>query len=219
MIASMIRGALRQRLVVLVIALSLMVAGMFAVKKLSVDAFPDVTNVQVLIATQSTGRSPEEMERFITVPLEISMTGLPGLTEMRSLNKSGLSIITLVFTDTTNVYFARQLVTERLIEVTPRMPVGIVPVLGPVSTGLGEVYQYTLERPDDGQRTPDAAQHGGRRRERGRRIPRYAAGPRDRGLGPQSWPPCEPDESPLHADGCCDGRRGRRVDGRAGVNG
>jgi cobalt-zinc-cadmium resistance protein CzcA len=80
------------------------------------------------------------------------MTGLPGLVEMRSLNKSGLSIITLVFTDATNVYFARQLVTERLIEVTPRMPAGIVPVLGPVSTGLGEVYQYTLERPDDGQR-------------------------------------------------------------------
>ncbi len=80
------------------------------------------------------------------------MTGLPGLVEMRSLNKSGLSIITLVFTDKTDVYFARQLVTERLIEVTPRMPAGIAPVLGPVSTGLGEVYQYTLERPDDGQR-------------------------------------------------------------------
>src|SRR5688572_4318984 len=99
MIESLIRAALKQRLIVVVIALALMVAGAFAVKKLSVDAFPDVTNVQVLIATQSTGRSPEEMERFITVPLEISMTGLPGLTEMRSLNKNGLSLITLVFTD------------------------------------------------------------------------------------------------------------------------
>lgn len=88
----------------------------------------------------------------MTVPLEIAMTGLPGLAEMRSLNKSGLSIITLVFTDETDVYFARQLVTERLIEVTPRMPQGIVPVLGPVSTGLGEVYQYTLDHPDDGER-------------------------------------------------------------------
>jgi cobalt-zinc-cadmium resistance protein CzcA len=88
----------------------------------------------------------------VTVPLEIAMTGLPGLAEMRSLNKSGLSIITLVFTDATDVYFARQLVTERLIEVTPRMPEGIVPVLGPVSTGLGEVYQYTLDHPDDGKR-------------------------------------------------------------------
>ena len=150
MIESIIRGALRQRLVVLVIALALMTAGIFAVKKLSVDAFPDVTNVQVLIATQSTGRSPEEMERFITVPLEISMTGLPGLTEMRSLNKNSLSLITLVFTDDTNVFFARQLVMERLSEVMEKMPTGVTPVLGPVSTGLGEVYQYTLDKKTDG---------------------------------------------------------------------
>ncbi|MFN5151478.1 MAG: efflux RND transporter permease subunit, partial [Burkholderiales bacterium] len=95
--------------------------------------------------------------RFVTIPLEIAMTGLPGLVEMRSLNKSGLSIITLVFTDQTDVYFARQLVTERLIEVRGNLPPGISPVLGPVSTGLGEVYQYTLDHPDDGQRelTPE----------------------------------------------------------------
>jgi len=125
--------------------------------KLSVDAFPDVTNVQVQVATEALGRSPEEIERFVTIPLEIAMTGLPGLVEMRSLNKSGLSIITLVFTDQTDVYFARQLVTERLIEVRGNLPPGISPVLGPVSTGLGEVYQYTLDHPDDGQRelTPE----------------------------------------------------------------
>ena len=153
MIASIIRSALRQRLVILVIALALMATGIFAVKKLSVDAFPDVTNVQVLIATQSTGRSPEEMERFVTVPLEISMTGLPGLTEMRSLNKNGLSLITLVFTDDTNVFFARQLVMERLSEVMEKMPTGVTPVLGPVSTGLGEVYQYTLDKKSDSTST------------------------------------------------------------------
>ncbi|RGE45616.1 AcrB/AcrD/AcrF family protein [Comamonas testosteroni] len=152
MIASMIRAALSQRLVVIVLALVMCGFGLRAAMNLSVDAFPDVTNVQVQIATEAPGRSPEEIERFVTVPLEIAMTGLPGLTEMRSLNKSGLSIITLVFTDATDVYFARQLVTERLIEVTPRMPSGIVPVLGPVSTGLGEVYQYTLDHPDDGKR-------------------------------------------------------------------
>lgn len=152
MIASMIRAALGQRLIVVVLALVVCGFGLRAAMKLSVDAFPDVTNVQVQIATEAPGRSPEEIERFVTVPLEIAMTGLPGIVEMRSLNKSGLSIITLVFTDATDVYFARQLVTERLIEVTPRMPSGIVPVLGPVSTGLGEVYQYTLEKPDDGQR-------------------------------------------------------------------
>ncbi|MDP8568573.1 efflux RND transporter permease subunit [Methylophilus aquaticus] len=153
MIESMIRGALKQRLIVLVIAVALIIAGLFAVKKLSVDAFPDVTNVQVQIATQATGKSPEEVERFITVPLEIAMTGLPGLTEMRSLNKNALSLITLVFTDDTNVYFARQLVMERLMEVMERMPKGITPILGPVSTGLGEVYQYTLDKPGDGKTT------------------------------------------------------------------
>ncbi len=152
MIESLIRGALQQRLIVIVVAVALMIAGVFAVQKLSVDAFPDVTNIQVQIATQSSGRSPEEVERFITVPLEMSMTGLPGLTEMRSLNKNGLSLITLVFTDSTDVYFARQLVMERLMEVMERMPMGVTPVLGPVSTGLGEVYQYTLERDDDGKR-------------------------------------------------------------------
>ncbi|MDR3063904.1 MAG: CusA/CzcA family heavy metal efflux RND transporter [Comamonas sp.] len=152
MIASMIRAALSQRLVVVVLALVMCAFGLRAAMNLSVDAFPDVTNVQVQVATEAPGRSPEEIERFVTVPLEIAMTGLPGLAEMRSLNKSGLSIITLVFTDATDVYFARQLVTERLIEVTPRMPEGIVPVLGPVSTGLGEVYQYTLDHPDDGER-------------------------------------------------------------------
>ncbi len=161
MITSMIRAALGQRLVVVVLALVVCGFGLRAATKLSVDAFPDVTNVQVQVATEAPGRSPEEIERFVTVPLEIAMTGLPGLTEMRSLNKSGLSIITLVFTDKTDVYFARQLVMERMLEVTPRMPEGIVPVLGPVSTGLGEVYQYTLERPDDGQRalTPEELAH------------------------------------------------------------
>ncbi|MFM8390863.1 MAG: efflux RND transporter permease subunit, partial [Methylophilaceae bacterium] len=121
MIESLIRGALRQRLVVVVLSLALLGFGVMALKKLSVDAFPDVTNVQVLIATQAIGKSPEEVERFITVPLEISMTGLPGLTEMRSLNKNGLSLITLVFTDSTNVYFARQLVMERMMEVADRL--------------------------------------------------------------------------------------------------
>ncbi|MFH1814255.1 MAG: efflux RND transporter permease subunit [Pseudomonadota bacterium] len=152
MIEALVRGALKQRLVIVVIALCLLAFGLDAARKLSVDAFPDVTNVQVQIATDAPGRSPEEVERFITVPVEIGMTGLPGLEEMRSLNKPGLSLITLVFTDKTDLYFARQLVMERLLEVRERMPAGVVPVLGPVSTGLGEVYQYTLVKPDDGDR-------------------------------------------------------------------
>jgi cobalt-zinc-cadmium resistance protein CzcA len=152
MIDALVRAAITHRLIVVVVALVLFAFGLNAARRLSVDAFPDVTNVQVQIATEAVGRSPEEVERFVTVPIEIGMTGLPGLTEMRSLNKPGLSLITLVFTDKTDVYFARQLVLERLIEIAGRLPVGITPVLGPVSTALGEVYQYTLERPDDGTR-------------------------------------------------------------------
>ncbi|AXS78814.1 efflux RND transporter permease subunit [Dechloromonas sp. HYN0024] len=153
MIESLVRAALKQRLVVAVVATVLFFFGLDAARHLSVDAFPDVTNVQVQIATEASGRSPEEVERFATVPLEVAMTGLPGLEEMRSLNKPGLSLITLVFNDKTDVYFARQLVMERLLEVGSRLPAGITPVLGPVSTGLGEVYQYTLERADDGDQT------------------------------------------------------------------
>ncbi|MBS0278240.1 MAG: efflux RND transporter permease subunit, partial [Proteobacteria bacterium] len=149
---SLLQAILRQRLIVVVIALILFAFGVNALNRLSVDAFPDVTNVQVQIATEAPGRSPEEVERFVTVPVEIAMTGLPGLTEMRSLNKPALSLITLVFTDETNVYFARQLVTERLIEARERLPEGITPTLGPVSSALGEVYQYTLENPNDGER-------------------------------------------------------------------
>ncbi len=153
MIEGLIRFSLSQRVLVAVLAVAILIAGAFATKRLSVDAFPDVTNIQVQVATEAPGRPPAEVERFITVPVEIAMTGLPGLTEMRSLNRNGISIVTLVFTDKTDVYFARQLVLERLIEVRGSLPEGITPVLGPVSTGLGEVYQYTIEHPND--RGPD----------------------------------------------------------------
>src|ERR1700749_1065878 len=141
MLKSLIASALRQRLILVVVALILLAFGVNAAQHLSVDAFPDVTNIQVQIATEAPGKSPEEVERFITVPIEIGMTGLPGLTDMRSLNKPGLSLITLVFEDGKGVYFERQLVNERLSELRGRMPEGIAPVLGPVSNALGEVYQ------------------------------------------------------------------------------
>lgn len=152
MIEKIVRLSLKQRLLVVIIAIILMVAGLLATKRLSVDAFPDVTNVQIQVASEAPGRSPEEVERFVTIPIELGMTGLPGLTEMRSLNRNGLSVITLVFTEKTDLYFARQLVTERLIEVASKMPVGITPVMAPPSTGLGEIYQYTLDHPSDGDR-------------------------------------------------------------------
>src|SRR5215831_3091566 len=152
MLSAVLQSSLKQRVVIVVLALISLAFGIDATRKLSVDAFPDVTNVQVQVATEVPGRSPDEVERVVTVPVEIGMTGLPGLTEMRSQNEHGLSIVTLVFTDSTPLYFARQLVSERLWDVRSRLPEGIVPVLGPVSTALSEVYQYTLESPNDGKR-------------------------------------------------------------------
>jgi len=101
-IRSLISWALSQRVVVVALALALAGLGLAGMRKLSVDAFPDVTNVQVQIATEAVGRSPQEVERAVTIPVEIAMTGLPGLTEMRSLNRPALSLITLVFTDKTD---------------------------------------------------------------------------------------------------------------------
>jgi heavy metal efflux system protein len=151
MIRALITWSLQSRIVLVVITLVVAAFGVLSLPKLSVDAFPDVTNVQVQIATEAPGRSPEETERFVTVPIENSMRGLPGLTEMRSLNRNGLSLITLVFTDASDIFFSRQLVLERLIEIRSVLPIGVSPVLGPVSTGLGEVYQYTLEKASDGK--------------------------------------------------------------------
>lgn len=152
MVDALVRQALAHRVVVVALALVALAAGIQATRSLSVDAFPDVTSIQVQVATEVPGRSPDEVERIVTVPVEIGMTGLPGMTEMRSQNEPGLSIVTLVFDDDTPQYFARQLVAERLGDVRARLPEGITPVLGPVSTALSEVYQYTLERADDGER-------------------------------------------------------------------
>lgn len=152
MLHRIVDAALRHRIIVIVVAVIALAAGISATLKLSVDAFPDVTNIQVQVATEVQGRSPDEVERLVTVPVEIGMTGLPGMTEMRSQNEPGLSIVTLVFTDSTPQYFARQLVSERLGDIRSHLPEGIVPVLGPVSTALSEVYQYTLENPSDGKR-------------------------------------------------------------------
>ncbi|MFL6426621.1 MAG: efflux RND transporter permease subunit [Acidobacteriaceae bacterium] len=149
MLHTIVASALRQRLILLVVAVVLLGFGIHAAQHLSVDAFPDVTNIQVQIATEAAGKSPEEVERFVTVPIEIAMTGLPGMTDMRSLNKPGLSLITLVFTDESNLYRERQMVSERLSEVRDRMPPGVSPVLGPITNALGEVFQYTLEEPDE----------------------------------------------------------------------
>lgn len=149
MLQSLISSALRHRIILVVVSIAMVGFGISAAMHLSVDAFPDVANVQVQIAAEAPGKSPEEVERFVTIPLEIAMTGLPGMTDMRSLNKPGLSLITLVFDDASNLYLERQMVSERLAEVRDHMPEGVNPVLGPITNALGEVYQYTLEAPGD----------------------------------------------------------------------
>jgi cobalt-zinc-cadmium resistance protein CzcA len=153
MLNALVGASLKQRLIVLVFAAVALLAGIDATRKLSVDAFPDVTNIQVQVATVVDGRSPDEVERLVTIPVEVTMTGLPGLVELRSQNEPGISIVTLVFTDSTPQYFARQLVLERLGDLRSRLPEGIIPELGPVSTALSEVYQYTIEHPRDGKRS------------------------------------------------------------------
>jgi cobalt-zinc-cadmium resistance protein CzcA len=147
MIASVLEFSLRQRILVLGVACLLSIAGIVAFQSIPIDAYPDVTNIQVQVLTDAPGWSPVEVERFVTYPLELQMTGLPGLAEIRSLSKFALSQVTVVFQDNVDIYFARQLVLERMIAAKERLPEGVEPVLAPVSTGLGEVYQYYLEGP------------------------------------------------------------------------
>ncbi|MFN8588675.1 MAG: CusA/CzcA family heavy metal efflux RND transporter [Candidatus Eisenbacteria bacterium] len=139
--------ALRQRLLVILVCLALIGFGVHAVNELPIDAFPDVTNVQVQILAEAPGMAPVEVEQLVTYPVEVSMSGLPGLAETRSLSKLGLSLTTVVFKDNVDIYFARQLVFERLQQAREKLPPGVDVELGPISTGLGEIYQYTLESP------------------------------------------------------------------------
>ncbi len=148
MLEKIIAFSLKQRLLVIVMVIALAGLGAYAFKKLPIDAFPDVTNIQVQVIAEAPGRSPIEVEKFVTFPIEVQMTGLPKLVELRSLSKFGLSMVTVVFEDNVDIYFARQLVLERLIGAKENLPEGVETTLGPISTGLGEIYQFTLERPE-----------------------------------------------------------------------
>lgn len=145
MIEAIIRFSIKQRLLVLLLVLFLIVGGTFSLQKLPIDAVPDITNVQVQILTAAPSLAPLEVERQITFPVEIAMSGLPGVDEVRSVSKFGLSAVTVVFDDSTDTYFARQLVLERLSDVRSQIPASVAsPEMGPISTGLGEIYQYEV---------------------------------------------------------------------------
>ena len=145
MIERLIRTALEQRLIVLLAVVGLIVGGVAAFRHLPIDAFPDVTPVQVQVITQAPSLAPAEIERLVTFPLEIELTNLPGKTELRSVSRFGLSVITVVFEDRMDTYFARQLVLERVLQARSRLPQNAEPLLGPVSTGLSEVFMYLVE--------------------------------------------------------------------------
>ncbi|ACM33651.1 MULTISPECIES: efflux RND transporter permease subunit [Diaphorobacter] len=154
MFEKIIRFAIEQRWLVLLAVLGMAALGVFSYQRLPIDAVPDITNVQVQINTPAPGYSPLESEQRVTFPIETAMAGLPRLEQTRSLSRYGLSQVTVVFKDGTDIYFARQLVNERIQEAKEKLPAGLSPALGPVATGLGEIYMWTVET-KEGALKPD----------------------------------------------------------------
>lgn len=149
MINAIIKFSVSNRLIVLLLVAVMAAGGVYSLINLPIDAVPDVTNVQVQVLTAAPSLAPLEIERQITFPVEVAMSGLPNIEEIRSVSKFGLSAVTVVFTEDTDTYFARQLVLERLAQAREQIPENIgSPEMGPISTGLGEIYQYELRAKD-----------------------------------------------------------------------
>lgn len=156
MIHSIIEFSLRRQAFILLLTLVLMAAGIWSAFHLPIDAVPDITNIQVQVNTEVPALAPEEIEKRVTLPLEIELAGVPGMLELRSLSKFGLSQIVLVFKDGTDIYRARQLVSERLQNAVDALPAGLTPKLAPISTGLGEIYYYIVEYTADATNKPSS---------------------------------------------------------------
>jgi cobalt-zinc-cadmium resistance protein CzcA len=156
MFQKLIELAIARRWLVLFVVACLAGLGVYSYQRLPIDAVPDITNVQVQINTSAPGYSPLEAEQRITFPIETVMNGLPRLEQTRSLSKYGLSQVTVVFKEGTDIYFARQLVNERLQEAKARLPANVEPTMGPTATGLGEIFYWTVET-KDGARKPDGS--------------------------------------------------------------
>ena len=153
MLEKIIHFSIKQKWFIFLFTFLLGAVGLFSLKRLSIDAVPDITNVQVQISTSTPGYSPFEVEQLITYPIETVMAGLPGLQETRSLSRYGLSQVTVIFEDGTDIYFARQLVSERIQAVREVIPEGIDPAMGPIATGLGEIFMWTLEAEEGAKRS------------------------------------------------------------------
>jgi heavy metal efflux system protein len=145
MLEKLIAYTLKQKGMVVSLALVIVVLGFYCYLRLPIDAFPDVTNNQVEVVSHADGLSAIEIERNVTYPIETAMRGLPDVEQLRSVTKFGLSIVTVVFKDNVDIYFARQLVFERLAEAREKVPKGVEVAMGPIGTAMGEIYQYTLE--------------------------------------------------------------------------
>ena len=158
MLARIIGFSIRQRWFVLAVVALLCALGVYSATKLPIDAVPDITNVQVQINTEAEGFSPLEAEQRITFPIETAISGIPKLAYTRSISRYGLSQVTVVFEDGTDTYFARQLVNERIQSAKSQLPPGIEPQLGPLATGLGEIFMYAVE-PKPGARKPDGSEY------------------------------------------------------------
>ncbi len=156
MFERIIRFAIEHRWLVMLAVTAMAALGIYNYQKLPIDAVPDITNVQVQINTTAAGYSPLEVEQRVTFPIETVMAGLPGLEETRSLSRYGLSQVTVIFKDKTDIHFARQLVNQRIQEARENLPGGVVPMMGPISTGLGEIYLWTVES-DPGAKKPDGS--------------------------------------------------------------
>lgn len=145
MLEWVLKASINQRWLVIVVTLGIASVGVYNYQRLPIDAVPDITNIQVQVNTEAPGFSPLEVEQRVTFPIETVMAGLPGLDYTRSISRYGLSQITIVFEDSTDVYFARQLVSERIREVVSKLPSSVEPTMGPIATGLGEIFMYTIE--------------------------------------------------------------------------
>ncbi len=145
MLERILKLSIDHRWVIVIVTAVVAVIGVYSYGRLTIDAVPDITNVQVQVCTEAKGFSPLEVEQRITFPIETALAGMPGLVKTRSNSHYGISQVTVVFEDGTDIYFARQLVNERIQDVKNELPPGIEPAMGPIATGLGEIYMWTVE--------------------------------------------------------------------------
>jgi len=156
MFERILKFSIEQRGLIMLATLGLILLGVYNFQRLPIDAVPDITNVQVQINTEAPGYSPLEAEQLITFPIEVATLGLPRFKESRSLSRYGLSQVTVIFEDGTDIYFARNLISQRLQEARGTLPLGIEPIMGPIATGLGEIFFWTVEA-EPSARKPDGA--------------------------------------------------------------